>query len=47
MSVLKEGFGFIETEEHDCELFFPFRFVRECGGWVTARYFHTTMVKAL
>ena len=27
VSVLKEGFGFIETEEHDCELFFPFRFV--------------------
>jgi cold shock CspA family protein len=24
VSVLKEGFGFIETEEHDCELFFPF-----------------------
>lgn len=24
VSVLKEGFGFIETEEHDCEIFFPF-----------------------
>ena len=42
MSVLKEGFGFIETEEHDCELFFPFRFVRQCGGRVYRSCFHTT-----
>ena len=27
MATLKESYGFIESEEHDCELFFPFRSV--------------------
>ena len=24
VATLKDSFGFIESEEHDCELFFPF-----------------------
>ena len=31
VSVLKEGFGFIEVVEHDCELFFPFRYTHVVG----------------
>ena len=26
IATLKDGFGFIESEEHDCELFFSFRY---------------------
>ena len=25
VATLKDSYGFIESEEHDCELFFPFR----------------------
>ena len=25
IATLKDSYGFIESEEHDCELFFPFR----------------------
>ena len=27
IATLKDSYGFIESEEHDCELFFPFRYV--------------------